>query len=258
MPIHQILALRVNMSQTIAMWSGPRNLSTAMMRSFGARSDTAVWDEPFFASFLSVTGKDHPGRAESLRAHETDPTLVAERCGQAAPNGRAYFFQKHMPHHMLAHTQDAFPLYWAEHGKHFFLIREPVRVIASYVKGRAEFDVDDLGYHAQRQLFDTLSDMTGRMPPIVDCMDILENPDGVLAALCTALDMPWDSAMLSWERGPRATDGAWAPYWYGSVENSTGFAAAPTHRPVVGAQYMDILAATQVDYEALYARRLTA
>ena len=123
------------MTQVIAMWSGPRNLSTAMMRSFGSRGDCTVWDEPFFAPFLKAAGIDHPGRAETLKAHETDPYVVGQRCAAAPPSGHTYYFQKHMPHHMLPE----FPLGWAKTAKHFFLIREPARVIASYIKGRAEF-----------------------------------------------------------------------------------------------------------------------
>ena len=237
----------------IAMWSGPRNLSTAMMRSFGARADTAVWDEPFFAPYLKVTGKAHPGREETLQVHETDASVVATACAGPVPNNKLYYFQKHMPHHMLPD----FPLDWAKDAKHFFLIREPARVINSYAKERAAFDLDDLGYGAQRQLWDKLSDMTGTAPPIVSCQDILQNPQGVLSKLCQALDIAWDTSMLSWAAGRRDTDGAWAPYWYGSVETSTAFSPPPTEKPVLDTQYHAILAAAQSDYDILHARRLT-
>lgn len=235
------------------MWSGPRNLSTAMMRSFGARADTSVWDEPFFAPFLAATGKVHPGREETLLAHETDAARVAARCVGVVPNNKTYYFQKHMPHHMLAD----FPLEWAKSAKHFFLIRDPARVIQSYAKGRAAFDLDDLGYGAQRKLWDHLSDMTGTPPPVVDSQDILDNPRGVLSELCQRLDIAWDEAMLSWPAGQRETDGAWAPYWYKSVEKSTGFSPPPSDTPVVHGDYQAILAAAQADYDVLYSRRLT-
>ena len=241
------------MSRLICMWSGPRNLSTAMMRSFGSRADCDVWDEPFFAPFLSVSGKDHPGREETLAAHDSDPQQVAKNCTAPAPNGAEYYFQKHMPHHMLKD----FPLEWAAGGTHFFLIRHPARVICSYAKGRTRFDLDDLGYGPQRRLFDRLKAMTGTPPPIVECDDILRAPDKILPILCAALKMPWDEAMLSWPAGPRSTDGAWAPYWYASVERSTGFSAPPKALPDVADEYRAIYKAAMADYEVLSQNRLT-
>jgi len=233
-------------AQVIAMWSGPRNLSTAMMRSFGARADCSVMDEPFFAPFLKVSGKDHPGRAETLNQHETDPIQVAQTC--AAPlTSNAYAFQKHMPHHML----EGFPLDWAKTAKHFFLIREPERVLASYIKGRADFDLEDLGFAPQRRLFETLTETTGTRPPVIDSQQILEDPEKALNGLCQAIDIPFEKAMLRWEAGPRLEDGAWAPYWYHSVENSTGFGPPPTGAPVIPSKYKDILELCRADYEAL-------
>ena len=230
----------------IAMWSGPRNLSTAMMRSFGARNDCSVMDEPFFAPFLEVSGKAHPGREETLTAHECDPETVAELC--VAETETAYCFQKHMPHHML----EGFPMEWAKHAKHFFLIREPARVIASYAKGRDAFELEDLGFAPQRKLWEQL----GR-PPVIDSMDILYWPRTMLSQLCHAIDIPFDSAMLSWEKGSRDTDGAWAPYWYKSVENSSGFTAPPDTVPIIPPQYQEMLKACEDDYYAMEARKLT-
>jgi len=230
----------------IAMWSGPRNLSTAMMRSFGARADCSVMDEPFFAPFLSVSGKPHPGREETIAEHECDPAKVGALC--MANTDTDYSFQKHMPHHML----EGFPMDWTEGAKHFFLIREPARVIASYAKGREAFELDDLGFAPQRKLWEAL----GR-PPVIDSMDILRWPRTMLSQLCHAIDIPFDEAMLSWEKGSRSTDGAWAPYWYKSVENSTGFSAPPEIQPVVPLQYHDMLKACEEDYAVMEARKLT-
>ncbi len=241
------------MSQAVCMWSGPRNLSTAMMRSFGARADCAVLDEPFFAPFLAATGKPHPGRDETLAAHETDPVKAAAMCAGPAPNGRAVYFQKHMPHHMI----DGFPLSWAAGAKHFFLLRDPARVIASYIKGRAEFTLDDLGFAPQRRLYDRLAAMTGAPPPIVDSADILAAPEPMLKALCAEIDIDFDPAMLSWEPGPRSEDGAWAPHWYASVERSNGFAAPPNHAPHTPDAYEDMLSVCREDYAALWDNRLT-
>lgn len=232
--------------QVIAMWSGPRNLSTAMMRSFGSRADCSVIDEPFFAPFLKVSGKDHPGRKETLSRHETDPHRAAKLCASPETN-KTYSFQKHMPHHML----DGFPLDWAKGAKHFFLIREPERVLASYIKGRAEFDMQDLGFAPQRRLFETLAEMTGRRPPVIESTAILKNPEAALRGLCRAIDIPFDKAMLKWEAGPRPEDGAWAPYWYQSVENSTGFGPPPIGIPKIPFQYEEILAQCRVDYAVL-------
>ncbi len=235
----------------ICMWSGPRNLSTAMMRSFGARADMAVMDEPFFAPFLAATGAPHPGREETLERHETDPHVVARLCAEEPEAG--HVFQKHMPHHMVTE----FPLDWAKGAQHFFLIRDPVRVMASYIKGRQSFTLDDLGYAPQRRLYDMLSDLTGQAIPVLDAMDILEAPARSLSALCMAIDLSWDEAMLSWQAGPRDTDGAWAPYWYKSVENSTGFAPPPSSRPTIPDEYVSMLEACIPDYTALKALTLT-
>lgn len=242
------------MSRLICMWSGPRNLSTAMMRSFGARKDCAVYDEPFFSPFLKATGKAHPGRQETLAAHESDPQRVAMLCAEAAPNGAALYFQKHMPHHML----DGFPLDWAAEATHFFLIRHPARVIASYAKGRADFDAHDLGFGPQLRLYRRLEQMVGHAPPVIDSSDILAAPEAQLRSLCAALELAWDDAMLSWKSGRRETDGAWAPYWYASVERSTGFGAPPTPRPDVPPQYRDIYESCLADYAALSEHKITA
>lgn len=240
------------MSMAICMWSGPRNLSTAMMRSFGSRDDCAVWDEPFFAPFLKVSGKAHPGREETLARHETDPDMVAAGCAAEAPGGQAFYFQKHMPHHML----DGFPLEWAKDAKHFFLIRDPRRVIASYIKGRGAFTIEDLGYRPQVRLMDRIAELTGSIPPIVDCDDILRAPEAVLTVLCERLGMPFDAQMLKWDAGPRDTDGAWAPYWYGSVERSTGFTDPPSAFPDVPEEHAEVLAECQVDYDKMHRLRL--
>jgi len=236
----------------ICMWSGPRNLSTAMMRSFGARADTEVMDEPFFAPFLAISGKAHPGRAETLARHETHPASVAAMCSAAPSPGVLYSFQKHMPHHML----EGFPLDWAKEARHFFLLRHPQRVIASYVKGRARFDLDDLGFAPQLRLYGMLSDLVGSAPPVINSEDILHAPEAALIALCAALEMEFDPAMLSWDPGPRPEDGAWAPYWYHSVENSTGFGPPPGALPQLTAENLAILKECLADYERLHDRAI--
>jgi hypothetical protein len=201
------------------MWSGPRNLSTALMRSFGARPDTEVLDEPFYAAFLAATGKDHPLRDEVIAAGETDWRRVAAACA-AEPAERRVRYEKHMTHHMI----EGFGLEWTDGAAEAFLIRDPRAVAASYAAKREAFVLEDLGLVRQAELFERAADRLGRAPPVVDANDIRRDPEGTLRALCAALGLGFDPAMLAWAPGPRASDGAWARHWYGAVERSTGFA----------------------------------
>lgn len=238
------------MTQAICMWSGPRNLSTAMMRSFGARTDCAVWDEPFYAPYLLATGRDDPGRDDILSAHESDPEKVAQDC--LKDTGTAYYFQKHMPLHMCAE----FALDWAKSAAHFFLLRHPRRVIASYIKIRPDPVLHDLGFRAQRRLYEALTDITGAPPPVIHSENILKNPKTALMALCAALDIPFDEAMLSWPAGLKPEDGVWAPHWYGNVISSTGFAPFNPDMPTLDARYDKILAACEADYAVMAQKAL--
>jgi hypothetical protein len=214
-----------------------------MMRSFGARSDTVCWDEPFFAAFLDRTGLEHPGRAETLAACETDADVVAGRL--LAPVGAEYHFQKHMAHHMI----DGMPDGWMSGARHVLLIRHPARVIASYARGRPDFVAHDLGFATLRELHAELG-----APLVVDSDVILADPEAALRAICeTGFRIPFDPAMLSWKAGPRAEDGPWSPYWYDNVIASTGFAGAPGALPEVAPEHADIYRECLEDYEALRA-----
>jgi hypothetical protein len=201
------------------MWSGPRNLSTAMMRSFGSRADTFVSDEPFYGPFLKTSGVDHPMREEVIAAMDCDWGSVMAGLRGPAPDGSPVWYQKHMWHHMIG------PVGYADFAgfSHAFLIREPERMIASYLRKRESAAFEDFGLERQADFFGREAERLGRAPPAVDANDVLENPEGVLSKLCDALGLGWDSAMLHWEPGRRATDGPWAPHWYGAVEASTGF-----------------------------------
>jgi len=214
----------------IAMWSGPRNISTAMMRAFENRPDTAVVDEPFYAAYLKSTGIDHPRRAETLAAHESDWRKVVDVLTGPVPHGRAIFYQKHMTHHMLPDLD----LDWMEECRNAFLIRAPEAVLASYSSKRAEFLPADVGFARQRELFERECDRLGKAPPVIDAEDVLRNPRAALATLCDANEIPFSERMLNWPAGPRPTDGAWAPAWYDSVERSTGFAAPRTLPTLAG------------------------
>jgi hypothetical protein len=204
----------------IAMWSGPRNISTAMMRSFGNRADCAVSDEPFYAAYLHATGLVHPLREAVVASQPTEAEAVAEALLGPVPEGRNVWYQKHMTHHMLK----GFPRGWIEDCANAFLIRAPEAVLASYHRVRDDFTLDEIGLPTQVELFFRAGDRLGRTPPVIEGQDVLADPQGVLTALCDALNVSFDPAMLSWPAGRRATDGVWAPAWYDKVEASTGFA----------------------------------
>ncbi|MEM9575606.1 MAG: HAD family hydrolase [Pseudomonadota bacterium] len=225
----------------IAMWSGPRNLSTAMMYSFGARDDCAVMDEPFYAPYLSATGVDHPMRDEILAAHETDPRAVANGC--LAPQETPHLYMKHMPHHMV----DGFPLDWAQDCINVHLIRHPARVIASYSAKWDDLTLDQIGFAQQTALYDQLGGV------VIDSFDIRQDPEKMLRSLCAAIDLPFDPAMLHWPAGPRAEDGTWAAHWYGAVHRSTGFAGAEGPLPEVDARHRGVLADALPHYENMRA-----
>jgi hypothetical protein len=203
----------------IAMWSGPRNISTALMRAFENRPDTAVVDEPFYAASLAATGADHPMREDVLRAQPTDPEAVVATLLAPVPDGRAIFYQKHMTHHM----QPGFPLDWTRHVVNAFLIRAPEPVLSSYSKKWADVSLEAIGVPMQAALFDRETERLGRAPPVIDAADVLADPRGVLSALCRACGIAFSERMLSWPPGRRPSDGVWAPAWYDAVERSTGF-----------------------------------
>ncbi len=209
------------MTQTvrIAMWSGPRNISTAMMRSFENRTDCAVVDEPFYAAYLAETGLDHPMRDEVLASQAQDWRAVAD--GLVTEEPAPVFYQKQMTHHMLPD----FGLEWTGACRNAFLIRDPAAVLASYIQKRAEVTLEDIGVVRQHELFEREADRLGHGPPVVEGADVLADPRGTLSALCAALAIPFREEMLSWPAGPRASDGVWAPAWYEAVERSTGFSA---------------------------------
>ncbi|MEL6684347.1 MAG: HAD family hydrolase [Pseudomonadota bacterium] len=228
------------------MWSGPRNLSTAMMFAFGNRADFAVWDEPFYAPYLKATGADHPMRDQIIATHETDPMVVAQRCIDTIRAQKPHFYMKHMPHHMI----DGFPLDWAKDCINIHLIRHPARVIASYGAKRDQMTLEDIGFAQQAPLFDKIGGL------VIDSADIRANPEDMLRKLCDAIHLPFDPAMLSWPAGPRAEDGVWAAHWYGAVHQSTGFAGAEGPLPVLGKDSQDMLALALPFYERLRLQKL--
>lgn len=237
----------------IAMWSGPRNLSTAMMRSFGNRADCAgVMDEPFYAAYLAASGKAHPMRAEVLASQPQDWRTVARDCaGVPVPAGRI-FYQKQMTHHMLPGV----PLDWMDGLTHVFLIRAPERVVASYAAKREEVTLADLGFARQAELFDRVAERAGTPPPVIDAEAVRADPEGVLRRLCAALGLAFDPGMLAWPGGPRASDGVWAAHWYAAVNASTGFAPPEPAPPPLTGGMRAIAEAGRADYERLLGHAL--
>jgi Sulfotransferase domain len=237
----------------IAMWSGPRNISTAMMRSFGARADTAVIDEPFYAAYLAQTGLVHPMRQEVIAAQPNDWRDVVTALLGRVPGDKPVCYQKHMTHHMIP----AFGREWLAQVRNAFLIRDPAAVLASYVVKRGEVTLADIGIVQQRELFDQEAERLGRAPPTVEGSDILANPARVLARLCAALGIAYTDAMLHWAAGRRDSDGVWAPSWYDAVERSTGF-APPASRPAVtlDSELQRIADAARPHYESLAKHKL--
>jgi hypothetical protein len=207
------------MTRRIAMWSGPRNLSTAMMRAFSSRPDCAVSDEPFYAAYLAAAGIVHPMNDEVLASQPQDPHRVAADMLGPVPGGKPVWYQKHMAHHMV----DGFPLDWMDGVTNVFLLRRPERVLASYAQKREDVSLRDIGFAEQAALFDRVADRLGKAPPVVDSEDVRRDPRGTLSALCAAIDLPFDEAMLAWPKGQHKYDGVWAPHWYGAIFDSTGF-----------------------------------
>lgn len=239
-------------SLKIAMWSGPRNLSTSMMRSFGQRSDTLCSDEPFYGAFLKVTGLGHPMREEVLAAEETDPDVVARRLSGPNPGDKPIWYQKQMCHHMVK----GIPRGWMKECRHAFLIRHPARVIASFTHKHQTFTLDDTGLPLQRSILDDVKKL-GVSPPILDTTDMLTKPSEYLAALCAALGIEFEDAMLSWLPGRRPEDGVWGAHWYDRVWASTGFTPKPpTPLPEVPTSFQPVLEQALPLYEMLARDRI--
>jgi Sulfotransferase domain len=236
----------------IAMWSGPRNISTAMMRAWGNRPDTLVIDEPFYAVYLKATGKKHPGADEVIATGETDWRKVVAQLTSPLPNGKRIFFQKQMTHHLLSKVDRE----WLGAVMNCFLIRDPREVIASYVKKREDPALEDLGFVQQAEIFDFVRERMSAIPPIVDAKDVLENPKRALGLLCDAVGVEFSESMLSWPPGLRDTDGIWAKYWYGEVARSRSFQLYRPRHDEVPKHLLEMHKRCRECYERLYEYRL--
>jgi len=208
------------------MWSGPRNLSTAMMYAFAARSDCAVVDEPFYGAYLANTGLEHPMRAEIIASQETNSDRVVDQLLGPIPGDFTCFYQKHMTQHMVPTIDRG----WMRDVSNVFLIRHPARVIASYAAKREAPAFDDIGFWQQAELFDYAVAL-GQSPVVIDSEDIRNDPKAALTLLCQRIGLPFQEQMLHWPEGGHADDGVWAKHWYRVVQRSTGFAGAEGDLP---------------------------
>jgi hypothetical protein len=239
-------------SVRIAMWSGPRNISTAMMRAWGNRADTLVIDEPFYAFYLSETGKEHPGADEVIASGETDWRKVIAQLTGPIPNGKRIFFQKQMAHHLAPEVDRE----WLGAVTNCFLIRDPREVIASYIKKREDPALPDLGFIQQAEIFEFVRTRTKSVPPVVDAKDVLENPERMLRLLCEAVGVEFSDSMLSWSPGLRETDGAWARHWYGEVAKTTSFQPSRPSDAEVPRHLQEIHDRCRECYDRLYEYKL--
>jgi sulfotransferase family protein len=242
----------VSSVRRIAMWSGPRNISTALLRSWGNRPDTFVCDEPLYAHYLLETGITHPGADEVIRSQENDWLEVVTWLTEYEPPNRSIFYQKHMTHHLLPEVGRD----WLGRVTNAFLIREPREVITSFVRIAGTPRLEDTGLPQQREIFELVRRRTGRVPPVVDARDVLQDPPRLLRLLCAALDVDFTEAMLSWPPGPRDTDGVWAKYWYDAVVKTTTFGPYRPKNEPVPPHLTGLLDEAEAIYRQLHEHRL--
>lgn len=226
----------------IAMWSGPRNLSTAMMYAFGNRADCTAVDEPFYAAYLAATGLDHPMREEILASQPNDISAAIK--GLKSCTGIQY--EKHMTHHMLPE----FPRDWIADVTNVYLIRHPARVIASYHAKRENPTMDDLGFRQQCEIFEAFGGT------VIDSADILRDPRMYLQILCEKLNISFEESMINWRAGPKLFDGVWALHWYGSVHHSTGFTVGESPLPALTGAHADLLEQAMLYYDKMAANKV--
>jgi hypothetical protein len=234
----------------LAVWSGPRNISTALMRSWENRPDAAVVDEPLYAHYLAVTGLDHPGREEVIASGETDWRKVVATLLGPAPGEARVFYQKHMAHHLLPGIERG----WVGGLTNVMLIRDPREVVASYVRARADVTADDIGLRQQVRLYDELA-AAGTPPPVIDARDFLRRPEAHLRAMCDHVGVEFSPRMLAWPPGPRDSDGVWGRHWYEAVWRSTGFAGYRPRELNLHGRAAAVADECRPQYERLHAAR---
>ena len=236
----------------IAMWSGPRNISTAMMRAWESRSDTFVVDEPFYPYYLSKTDVDHPGRKEIIENGELDEGVVSNGLISDTKRDCSIYYQKHITHHLLPSVSRE----WMKEVVNCFLIRDPKDMIISYSKVHSDLNIHLLGLNEQHEIFEYVKEITGDIPPVIDAMDVLQNPREVLSKICDKIGVIFSEEMLSWSKGGRDTDGIWAKYWYKNVLNSTGFNTYKEKEENIPDKDTELYEECSKIYDSLYKHRI--
>lgn len=236
------------MTTRICLWSGPRNISTALMYSFAQREDTTVVDEPLYAHYLKVTPADsyHPGASEVMALMETDGERVVEDVIFGTYPTPVVFF-KQMTHHLVGLDTS-----FLDRTVNVLLTRDPHDMLRSYAAVVDAPSVSDTGYPQAAALLEDLR-QRGQDPVVIDSTRALENPESTLTQLCRRIGIPFDQAMLSWEAGPRPEDGVWAPHWYSSVHRSTGFGPPRRHQDPLPETLRPLLDECVPYYEAVAA-----
>jgi hypothetical protein len=237
----------------IAMWSGPRNISTALMRSWENRPDTIVWDEPLYAHYLRHVPVDHPGRDEVIAAHDGDWESVVRKLTENGQPGARIYYQKHMAHHLLPHISRD----WLPRLVNCFLIRDPRAMLASLSAKMGLPELRDTGLEQQVEIFRMIRKQTGKVPPVIDSADVLRVPRRLLTRLCDAVGVDFMEEMLSWPAGRRESDGVWAKHWYDAVERSTGFESPREKQVALAPELEELARGCQPFYEELAQYRLT-
>ncbi|MFM2093047.1 MAG: hypothetical protein RIS70_171 [Planctomycetota bacterium] len=237
----------------IAMWSGPRNISTAMMRSWESRTDTFVCDEPLYAHYLKVTGLPHPGAAEVIAHHETEwRNVVRWLCGPI-PGGKTVFYQKQMAHHLLPEIEED----WLDHVTNCFLIRDPASMVVSLSEFIPSPILTDTGLPQQVRIFKRVLERTGKTPPVIDARDVLLDPRKMMTRLCESLGLEFQEQMLKWRPGPRETDGVWAKHWYAKVYQTTEFGTYQPPAEATPTAFQPLVDQCRPLYEYLHQHRLS-
>ena len=240
------------MSDIIAMWSGPRNISTALMRSFENRSNCFVSDEPFYSYFLHKTRLKHPLRDEIIKSGLIDYNEIIKYITGPIPSSKKLWYQKHMAHHILP----GLDMNWIKNMRNCLLIRHPSEVILSYSKKNEINSIQQLGYSQQIGIYKMLSEEIGNPPIIIDAQDLLQEPKKMLINICENLRIKFDEKMLSWPLGSRETDGIWGEYWYKQVEDSVGFKPYIKTDRIIPSKYQIIYDKCMRHYDFLYQNRI--
>ena len=242
----------IDLTTRINCWSGPRNVSTALMRSFSQRADTTAVDEPLYGHYLATTGAPHPGRDELLQVLETDARAVIEDV-ILGPCETEVLFMKQMVHHLTPDVDVGF----LDQCVNVMLIRDPAEVISSLVNQLPEPTMRDVGMERQLELFRDLRDR-GQEPPVLDARHLLLDPEGVLRQMCDHIGLGWDAGMLSWPPGSRPEDGPWDRYWYENVRKSTGFEPYRERDREVPASCSELLSRCRAYYDELSESAITS